>query len=80
MSYYAENRYQTDLVVFSHIFERGVPYGRILNIFLKNLKKQTFFRILIFYAVGGPTATLGSPTGHEVQVWISEYPYPDPPS
>ena len=78
-SYYAENHYQTDLVAFSHILGRGVPYGRILNIFLKKLKKQTFFRNLIFYAVDGPTAILGSPTGHEVEVWVSENPYPDPP-
>ena len=79
MSYYAENHYQTILVVFSHNLRRGVPYGRITNIFLKKLKKETFFRNLIFYAVDGPTATLRSPTGHEVEVWVSEYPYLHPP-
>ena len=26
-----------------------------------------------------PTAILRSPTGHEVEVWVSEYPYPHPP-
>ena len=37
-----------------------MPYGRILKIFLNKLKKQTFLRILIFYAVDAPTAILGS--------------------
>ena len=56
-----------------------MPYGRILKIFRKKLKNAGFFKILIFCAVDGLTAILGSPTGHEVEVWVSEYPYPDTP-
>ena len=56
-----------------------MPYGRILKLFLKKLKTSTFWKISIFHAVDAPTASLRSPTAHDVEVWVSEYPYPDPP-